>query len=124
MTRGKKIGIGVAVFVGLVAAGGIASRRFQNRGPEVRLEQVSKKDLVAFVTASGNVRPRRTVDMSSDVSARVTQLLVREGDDVKVGQVLLRLDPTQFQAALSRARAALSQFPGFHHSLLKGLAKS
>ena len=109
MTRGKKIGIGVAVFVGLVAAGGIASRRFQNRGPEVRLEQVSKKDLVAFVTASGNVRPRRTVDMSSDVSARVTQLLVREGDDVKVGQVLLRLDPTQFQAALSRARAALSQ---------------
>ena len=109
MTRGKKIGIAVTVLVVLGAAGAIASRRFRNRGPEVRLEQVGKKDLVAFVTASGNVRPRRTVDMSSDVSARVTQLLVNEGDDVKAGQVLLRLDPTQFQAALSRARAALRQ---------------
>jgi HlyD family secretion protein len=82
---------------------------FREEGVEVRLEEVAKRDVVAKVTASGNVRARRSVDMSSDVSARVAQLLVREGDDVRAGQILLRLDPTQFEAAAARARAALSQ---------------
>ena len=51
----------------------------------------------------------RVVDISSDVSARVTQLLVREGDDVTAGQLLLRLDPTQFEASVSRTEALLNQ---------------
>src|SRR5687768_13256358 len=102
--RGKwAIAAGVVVLLGTVA--GVALARSRGRGVEVRLEEVKRRDLIAKVTASGNVRPRRTVDMSSDVSARVAQLLVREGDDVRAGQVLLRLDPTQFEAAASRARA-------------------
>src|SRR5687767_4253652 len=109
MTRRAKwwIAAGVVVLVAGVTGGLVA--RSRRRGVEVRLEQVARRDLVARVTASGNVRARRSVEMSSDVSARVAQLLVREGDDVQQGQVLLRLDPTQFQAAVSRARAALSQ---------------
>ena len=109
MNRGQRVAVAVIVVgvVGTVA--GFAVRRSRNRTQQVRLEQVGRRNLVALVTASGSVRPRRTVDISSDVSARVTQLLVREGDDVRSGQVLLRLDPTQFQAALARARAALSQ---------------
>jgi HlyD family secretion protein len=64
---------------------------------------------VETVTASGNIRARRTVDMSSDVSARVAELLVQEGDDVRRGQTLLRLDPAQYQANVARNRASLSQ---------------
>jgi HlyD family secretion protein len=82
---------------------------FRQDGVAVRLEEVEKRDLVARVTASGNVRARRSVDMSSDVSARVAELLVQEGDDVRAGQILLRLDPTQFEAVAARARAGLSQ---------------
>ena len=109
MTAAKKGVIALIVVVALGSATAIAVTRSRRQGTEVRLEEVRRLDLVAKVTASGNVRPRRTVAMSSDVSARVAQLLVREGDDVRTGQVLLRLDPTQFQAALSRARAGLSQ---------------
>jgi HlyD family secretion protein len=76
---------------------------------EVRLEEVARRDLTSLVTASGNIRARRTVDISSDVSARVSALEVQEGNDVGAGDVLVRLDPTQFEAALRRARAALSQ---------------
>src|SRR5687768_98203 len=108
MTRARKVVIAVVAVVLVGAAVGGAIARSRQRAVEVRLEEVRRRDLVAQVTASGNVRPRRTVDLSSDVSARVAQLLVREGDDVTAGQVLLRLDPTQFQAALSRARAGLS----------------
>ena len=73
------------------------------------MEEVGRRDLVATVTASGNVRARRKVDISSDISARVTSLLIDEGDDVTEGQVLLRLDPSQYQAAVNRGQAALSQ---------------
>jgi len=109
MNRGQNIAVAV-IAVGVIStASGWVVNRSRNRGPEVRLEEVGRRNLVALVTASGSVRPSRTVDISSDVSARVTQLLVREGDDVRAGQVLLRLDPTQFQAALARARAGFSQ---------------
>ena len=109
MSRRRRLTTGafVAVIVGVATA--VAVTRWPERGLEVRLEDVRRRDLVAVVTASGNVRARRTVDLSSDVSARVAELLVREGDDVRSGRVLIRLDPTQFQAVLSRARAALSQ---------------
>ena len=109
MTRRNKILIALAVVTVIGTGAGIAFARSRDRGAEVRLEAVEPRDLIAIVTASGNVRARRTVDMSSDVSARVAQLLVNEGDDVRAGQVLLRLDPTQFEAAVSRARAGLSQ---------------
>lgn len=109
MTRGRKllIGIGVVVLLGSAAAISLASAR--DKGVPVRLEEVQRRDLVAMVTASGNIRARRSVDISSDISARVAELLVEEGDEVQEGQVLLRLDPAQPQAALSRAEAALSQ---------------
>jgi len=70
---------------------------------------VQRRDLVEIVTASGNIRARRTVDMSSDVSARVSELLVDEGDDVRRGQTLLRLDPDQYEANVARNRASLAQ---------------
>jgi HlyD family secretion protein len=75
----------------------------------VRMETVARRDLVQIVTASGNIRARKAVELSSDISARVSEMLVEEGEDVKEGQILMRLDPAQYQAGVSRARAALSQ---------------
>ena len=80
-----------------------------DRGVDVRIEETQRRDLLEVVTASGNIRPRRTVNISSDVSARVAELLVDEGQDVVQGQVLLRLEPDQYEAALSRTQASLAQ---------------
>ncbi len=93
--------LGTAAFMALNSAGG--------KGVPVRMEEIRSRDLVATVTASGNIRPRRSVDISSDVAARVAELLVREGDDVEEGDVLLRLDRTQLEAARARAQASVSQ---------------
>ena len=81
----------------------------RDKPTEVRLEAVAHRDLRERVTANGIMRAGRVVDMSSDVSARVSELLIEEGDDVAAGQLLLRLDPTQFQASVSRAEASLNQ---------------
>jgi len=101
------VGIGiVAVFSGGAALTVTQSRE---RGTPVRIDFVVRQDLVETVTSSGNIRAGRVVGMSAEVSARVIELLVEEGDDVVADQLLLRLDPTQFDASVSRSEAQLSQ---------------
>ncbi|HEY0971535.1 MAG TPA: efflux RND transporter periplasmic adaptor subunit [Gemmatimonadales bacterium] len=99
--------LGIAV---LGVGGMLALSAFKKDGnaTEVRIEQVEKRDLVASVTASGKVEPRTKVDLSADISGRIVQLAVREGQEVTKGQFLLRIDPQQYEAALQRAQAALA----------------
>jgi len=109
MSTGGRFLTAVAVVAVLGIAAWLSYVRGGDRGVAVRMETVQTRDLVSFVTASGNIRPRRTVDISSDISAKVEELLVEEGDDVEAGELLLRLDPSEYEAARSRAAAALSQ---------------
>jgi HlyD family secretion protein len=101
------VGVAVLVVVGTAVALGVA--RSGERPVEVRVEEVRERELVATITATGSIRARRQVNISSDVMGRVIQLNVEEGDQVRRGDLLLRIDPSQLQAALSRARAALAQ---------------
>lgn len=109
MTFRAKIAIGVLVVTVLTVAGVLTTLQSRNNGTPVRTEEVTRRDLEAIVTASGNIRARRTVDISSDVSGRIVELNVDEGDDVTEEQLLLRIDQTQFQAAVAQSRAILSQ---------------
>jgi len=109
MDTQKKILVGIAIVAVLGLGAWLSITQGRDQGIPVRTEVVQRRDLVETVTASGNIRARRTVDMSSDVSARVAELLVQEGDDVRRGQTLLRLDPAQYQANVARNRASLSQ---------------
>lgn len=102
-----KIGIGLAVVAAIAIPAAVLSNR--EEGVEVRAETASNRDLVAAVNASGWIRPNRRVDVQSDVQGRIIQLQVEEGQVVKRGQVLLRIDPTQMEQAQVRARAALSE---------------
>lgn len=99
------IGAGVVVFGGFVALS-VAKRR--QPSVEVRLEKVEKRDLVSIVTASGKIQPQRKVDVSSDITGRIVELPVREGDVVQRGQVVVRIDPTQYQARVELAQAMLA----------------
>ncbi len=109
MQTQQKVLVGIAIVAVLALGSWLSVTRGRGQGIEVRTEVVRPRDLVETVTASGNIRARRTVEMSSDVSARVAELLIDEGDDVRQGQTLLRLDPEQYQAAAARSRASLAQ---------------
>ncbi|HEY0155314.1 MAG TPA: biotin/lipoyl-binding protein, partial [Longimicrobium sp.] len=92
----KKIIIGVAI---LASVGGLAGVAVAKRGPSgalVRTEVVARRDLVSVVTASGKIEPKRKVDISADISGRVIQVAVEEGQWVDKGALLLRIDPSQF----------------------------
>ena len=109
MNARNKVLIGIAIVAVIGGATALTLNQRRDRGVPVRLEVVARRDLVETVTASGNIRAGRVVEMSSEVSARVTELLVDEGDDVVLDQLLLRLDPTQFEASVSRSEASLNQ---------------
>jgi HlyD family secretion protein len=104
-----KIGLVVAIVV-LAAAGVVAFRinRGRNAATEVRLEQISRRDLVSAVTASGKIEAKTSVDISADITGRIIDIAVREGDMVKRGQFLLQIDPAQYQAAVARAQGVVS----------------
>ena len=109
MKKRTKIILGVSSLA-LVVAIAIGAAATRNKGGvQVKLEPVQQRDLVAIVSASGWIRPHRKVDVQADVMGRIVELNVREGDRVTKGQVLLRIDPTQYQATVARMRAMVSE---------------
>ncbi len=96
--------IGVAVVL-IIITGAMKGR---NKATEVRIEKVERRDLVASVTASGQVQPHTKVDVSADITGRVVRLAVKDGDMVTKGQFLLEIDPSQYQANVERATAAVA----------------
>lgn len=110
MSRGAKLGlfavIAVVVIGGLVKVG---SARKANRATDVRMEQVGRRDLVAAVTSSGQIEAKSQVSLSSEVTARILKIHVKEGDMVKEGQLLVELDQAQFKGAVDRSEAGLAQ---------------
>jgi HlyD family secretion protein len=108
MKKGVKIGI-VVTFVVAIAAFSAINAASNDNAAAVRIEPVVKRDLVSSVNASGWVRPHRRVDVQGDIMGRIVELNVNEGETVSKGDVLLRIDPTQYEAALARAKGAVSE---------------
>src|SRR5256885_8561256 len=109
MSKRNKVllsGGGIVLLVVLVMMSVSAKRE---KGTEVRFEKVGRRDLVAAVSGSGKIQPKKKVDISADITGRITRIAVREGDFVQKGQFLLQIDPTIYQANLQRAQAAMSQ---------------
>src|SRR3989441_768542 len=77
-------------------------------GQEVRFEPTGRRALVAAVTASGKIQPKKKVDVSADITGRITRIAVREGDLVKQGQFLIQIDPTIYEANLQQASATMA----------------
>ena len=108
MTKRTKwilLGVGVLAVAGVGASYVMKGKK---KGVEVRIEAVQKRDLVASVTASGQVTPRTKVDLSADITGKIVSLNVKMGDMVKKGQLLLQIDPQQFESQVQRAEAALA----------------
>jgi HlyD family secretion protein len=109
MRKGTKLGIAAGIVVAAVAVPLITSITRGDQGAEVAMEAVLRRDIVAVVSGTGWIRPHRKVDVQADIMGRITELLVVEGQPVTRGQILLRIDPLQYEAAVRRAEAAVSE---------------
>lgn len=79
-----------------------------HEGVRVSVEETARRDIVEIVTASGRVRPVTEVKMSPDVSGEIIELNVKEGEYVERGQLLARINPDIYEAALDRVVASLN----------------
>ena len=103
----KFIIIGATLVAILIA---VAIWKKSGGGPTLRIatEIATKRDLTEIVSASGKVQPELEVKISSDVSGEIVELLVKEGDTVKKGDLLLRIDPVIYQSAVQRMSSTLN----------------
>src|SRR5437667_11276189 len=108
MSKRNKVLVGVGGAVLLVGIILVSASAKRERGAEVRFAKVGRRDLVAAVTSSGKIQPKKKVDISPDIQGRITQIAVHEGDYVTKGQFLLQIDPTIYQSEVQRAQAALA----------------
>jgi HlyD family secretion protein len=112
ISRKKKIIFISAAVVGLLAIVLISSRLKNKEGESVQAATISRRaKLESKVTASGDIRPVRYYDLTAEVAGTVQQIYVAEGDPVKKGQPLVRVDPTQFssQVQVNEAGVRVSQ---------------
>ncbi|HJR63800.1 MAG TPA: biotin/lipoyl-binding protein, partial [Gemmatimonadaceae bacterium] len=86
MSRRTKWSIGVIAIVLVAAVMVTVAANRGNQAADVRMETVQRRDLVASVTASGQVEPRTKVDLSADITGRIVRLSVKEGQMVSRGQ--------------------------------------
>ncbi|MBC7931094.1 MAG: efflux RND transporter periplasmic adaptor subunit, partial [Rubrivivax sp.] len=106
LSRKKKIIIAVAAVavLGMIIVISIFARGKDE--PEVTVVKVeTRPELKSTVTASGEVRPIRFVNLTSEVQGRIVEINVNPGDHVTTGQPLVRVDPTQLVSS-AEAQAA------------------
>lgn len=75
---------------------------------KVTVEKAANRVVIETVTASGKIQPETEVKLSSEVSGEVTELLVKEGDVVKKGQLLIKVRPDVLKSGYDRAVASYS----------------
>src|SRR6266849_9458045 len=107
MKKWKKITIAV---VGIVALVGIVTASVQISGKDVVTVQTgkaAKQDLTQTVTASGEIKPLNYVNVSAMAYGRITEIDVKEGQQVKKGQVLAKLESVQPTSDVEAQQASI-----------------
>src|SRR5438132_4427681 len=107
MSRGKKISIGtlIALVISACVAYFVYARNRAVIG--VQTNRVMRQDLTQTVSANGEIKPKKYVNISANTMGRIVQLPVREGDHVREGDLLIRLDSIQTNADVQSAQASL-----------------
>jgi HlyD family secretion protein len=97
------------VAVLILAIGVYASTVYSKRGVvTVQTGKVVKQDLTSLVTASGEVKPKNYINIGANAIGSITELLVKEGDRVRKGQLLARIESVQPEADVQAQKANIA----------------
>lgn len=94
--------LGVVLLIGVIVVANLRSQR--ERTVKVTIDKVARQDLTSIVSASGEIKPKKNVNISAQVPGRIVKIGVEEGQEVKAGDFLLKLDSTQYEANADRDR--------------------
>jgi len=93
--------------VTLLVLGGAAYAFFRKKEviPKIQTEQVTRRNLIETVLANGKIQPVLAVVINPEVSGEITDLPVKEGQEVKKGDLLLKIKPDNYLASRNSAEA-------------------
>ncbi|MBE9167863.1 efflux RND transporter periplasmic adaptor subunit [Pleurocapsales cyanobacterium LEGE 06147] len=115
--------------IGLLVLGGIAGGGFsiyraiapsQNVQSQILTAPVEQRSLPITLSANGTVKAERTINLSPKGAGYLKQLLVKEGDRVRQGQIVAYMDDSNYQGQLIESRAQLAQQQANLKKLLNG----
>src|SRR4051794_32872672 len=93
----------------MLAIGVYASTVLSKKGIiTVQTGTVVRQDLTSLVTASGEIKPRNYINIGANAQGELKEILVKEGDRVRKGQMLARIESTQPQADVKAQEAAVN----------------
>ena len=95
----------VIIIIGIIIFFNLQAQR--EKAIRVTVEEVKRQDITSLVSASGEVKPRKNVNISAHLPGRIVKIGVEEGQRVKAGDFLLKLDSTQYEANANRDRAII-----------------
>jgi HlyD family secretion protein len=107
MSTWKKMAIGAGAAVALAAIVGISVYQSHKGVVTVQTGKAQRMDLVAVVSASGEIKPKTYVNIGANAFGKITRLYVKEGDRVKQGQMLAQLENVQPEADMNATQASL-----------------
>src|SRR5512139_1995737 len=107
MTR-RKIGlVSVLAILILLGAGGFYWYSANGRGPSYRTTPVERGELLSTISSTGSLNAVVTVQVGTQVSGTIQQLLVDFNSPVKKDMLIARIDPATFEAKVNQAAADL-----------------
>jgi HlyD family secretion protein len=80
----------------------------KNKGKEVEIAKIEERTVIETVSGTGKIQPEVEVKISSEVSGEIIALPVKEGQNVKKGDLLVRVNPELYTSGLNRSQAGLS----------------
>lgn len=99
----------IVVLLAVIAIAGKKAGWFgKGEVTEVETAMVERRTVTQTVSASGKIQPEKEVKISSEVSGEIVELTVRDGDKVKKGDLLVKINQDIYLSALNRARAAFN----------------
>jgi HlyD family secretion protein len=107
MKTWKKIAIGAGALVVVSAIVGFTVYQSHKNVVTVQTGKAQRMDLVAVVSASGEIRPKTYVNIGANAFGKIIRLYVKEGDRVKQGQMLAQLENVQSAADMDAMQASL-----------------
>src|SRR5580692_5933194 len=116
----KKVAIGVGAFLLLAIIVGLSVHQSSKNVVTVQTGKVQRQDLATVVSASGEIRPKVYVNIGANAFGKITHLYVKEGDEVKKGQMLAQLENIQSSADVQSNQASLDAAGTDHGSRCRG----
>jgi len=101
----RKIVIFSLIGIALLTLGGVAVFKKKEPAITVQTEKATRRTIVETVVANGKIYPVLQVHISPEVSGEIIELPVKEGQLVKKGQLLLKINPDVYLAAVNQAKA-------------------